>query len=448
MLNGPLFGRILFFALPIALTSMLQQLFNSADMIVVGRWAGPEALAAVGGNSAVINLLVNLFIGLSIGANVAIAAYIGKDRPEKAQDTMHTAMALALAAGVFLLAAGIASARPILELIGTPDEVMGGAVVYLKLYFAGAPFIMIYNFGSAVLRSVGDTRRPLYTLTAAGIVNVLLNLVFVVGFGMGVAGVGLATLISNICGAAPIWFFLLNEQYPVRLVPRRLRIVKPYLLFIIRIGAPAGLQGMVFSLSNVCIQSGINGFGAAAIAGTAAAINFEYFTYYVVNGFNQACLTFTGQNYAACDFDRCRRIYRWSTLGALAICGALCAFYWLFGIHVLRFFSTDADVLALAMDRVHCVCALGFLVISYEVSASALRGMGISMLPALFTLVGSCLLRLVWLVTVFQWYRSYEMLMLVYPVSWIVTGIAMLSAYFIIRHRLFRQKMECLAKEW
>ena len=282
MLSGSLLDKICLFALPLAASSILQQLFNAADIAVVGRFASSRALAAVGSTSSSINLLINLFVGLSVGANVVIAQFIGQHKMQKVAQAVHTVISVALLSGVFLLALGQFAARPLLTLMRTPPDVIGLSVRYLRVYFLGMPFVMLYNFGAAILRSKGDSKRPLYCLTVAGVVNVLLNLLLVIVFRMSVAGVAIATVVSNMVSATLILSFLAREDAPFRLNLRRLALQKEYVLGIVRIGAPAGLQGMVFSFSNVCIQSAINAFGADAIAGGAAANTFEMFAFFPI----------------------------------------------------------------------------------------------------------------------------------------------------------------------
>jgi len=448
MLNGSLLDKILLFAMPLAASSILQQLFNSADMAVVGQFAGSQAMAAVGGNSAVINLLVNLFVGLSMGANVVIASYAGLKKLEKSQEAVHTTMALALISGIFLLFAGIFAARPILEMIDTPPDVLDLATDYLRLYFLGMPFIMVYNFGAAVLRSVGDTRRSLYTLIVAGVINVLLNLLLVIVFEMSVIGVGIATLVANAVSAGMIVRFLMREEEIIRFHPRRLMLKKDHLARIAKIGAPAGLQGIVFSLSNVLIQAAINGFGSSAIAGSATAINFEYFSYFFVSAFSQAAVTFTSQNYAACQFDRCDKVFRQTMACGLAATALSCVLFTCGAEFFTRLYIRQPEVVAYSVSRIWHVESLEWIVVFYEIAGSALRGMGISLLPSLITVAGSCVFRIIWLATIFAWSPTFETLMNVYPVSWVFMGIVTLLAYCLIRRRLFEdRRYTCVPEE-
>lgn len=327
MTNGALWNKILIFALPLAASSILQQLFNSIDTAVVGRFASSQALAAVGSNSSLIALMINLFIGISLGANVVIAQYIGQKSEKNIQAALHTAIVVALISGIFVMIFGQFIAKPVLRLMGTPDDVIDLAVLYLRIYLLGMPFIMLYDFGSSILRSTGDSKRPLYSLIIAGIINTVLNLVLVIGFNMGVAGVAIATVISNIVSSGIIIYILMHESETMRLSLRKLKITPSELKKILVIGIPAGIQGMMFSIANVCIQSAINSFGSNAIAGSAAALNYEYFAYFLVNAFAQATVTFTSQNYGAAQYDRCKKIFRICMMFSIVSCGMLSAVF-------------------------------------------------------------------------------------------------------------------------
>ena len=438
MLHGSLLDKILLFALPLAASSILQQLFNSADMAVVGHFAGHQALAAVGGNTAAINLLTNLFIGLSVGANVVIGHFIGLGRKKEIRDVVHTVISVALISGGILLVLGQFLAKPILLVTDAPLDVLDLATVYLRIYFFGMPFFMLYNFGSAILRSKGDTKRPLYALLLAGVINVGLNLLLVIVFRLGVAGVGIATVLSNSVSAGLILYFLCHDEETFRLDLHQLSLNKDHFRRVFLIGAPAGLQGMVFSLSNVFIQTAINSFGSDAMAGSAAAVNFEFFTYFVVSAFSQAAVTFTSQNFGAGDYQRCRRIFRICTIGALI--GTLCMSmtFVLFRAPLIRIYTPDPGAVEYALVRVLRVEIFACLPSLYEVPGSALRGMNHSLLPAVLTVFGSCVLWVAWLFTVFQWSSSFEMLLNVYPVTWVTTAVLVLFSYFFIRRREFQ----------
>ena len=435
MLHGPLLGKILLFALPLAASSVLQQLFNSVDVAVVGHYASSEALAAVGSNAPVISLLVNLFLGLSMGANVVIANHIGQNDQGGIRKSISTIVLVSLICGFFLLFLGVAVARPILTWMGTPDKVLDMAVMYLRIYFLGMPFIMIYNFGAAILRSRGDTRRPLYILIAAGIVNTVFNLIFVICFHMGVEGVAIATGIANALSAFMIVIMLHREPEPYRIHPRVMKIYWKELKRMIQIGVPAGLQGVIFSISNVAVQSAINSYGSAAIAGSAAALNFEFYCYYVVEAFNGAAISFIGQNYGAGNKERVRRVFRICMSVSVIACIIL---NWLFVSQddfFLNLFSTDPDVHVFGRLRLHHVLAYHVLICTYEIAGSCLRGMGYSLLPTLFTVFGTCVLRLVWVYAVAPHFPGFGNLLRIYPMSWIVTGPLVMAAWFIIFRR-------------
>ena len=431
MLNGPLFKKILLFALPMAASSLLQELFNSVDVAVVGHFVGSRALAAVGSNAPVIGLLINLFVGISMGACAIISNHIGQQDEKSIRNAINTVTLVAIISGCFLLFLGIAVARPILSWMGTPSDVLDDAVMYLRIYFLGMPFIMIFNFGSAILRSMGDTRRPLYILVIAGIINTILNLIFVICFQMGVAGVAVATGIANMVSASLIIRLLRKEKEPYRLHFDKLKINFTELNRMLRIGVPAGIQGMIFSISNVVVQSSINTYGADAIAGSAAALNFEYYCYFIIQGFNGAAISFIAQNYGAGKIDRVRRIFWTCMASSVAFCAA---FNWLFAWQdnfFLHFFSDVPQVHHYGALRMHIVLALQFLASSYEIAGSSMRGMGKSLTPAILTVFGTCLLRIVWVYVICPLWKGYDILMLVYPVSWILTGILVLTAYWI-----------------
>ena len=436
MLEGPLGKKILLFTLPLAGCSILQQLFNSTDVAVVGRFSSSQALAAVGSNGPLINMLVLLFTGLSVGANVLIARYIGQNDRKKVSEAVHTVITLSLICGFLLLILGQVIATPLLRLMNTPDDVIDLAATYLRIYFMGMPFVMLYNFGSAILRSVGDTSRPLYCLVISGIVNVLLNLFFVIICDMSVAGVGIATVIADAISAGLVMMFLIrNEDESIRVNPKKLSFKKKHLIMILKIGAPAGIQGMVFSISNVFIQTAVNGFGSQAVAGSSAELNFEYITYYIVCAFSQTAVTFTSQNYGALQFDRCKKVFRLCMLFSCIFTGCVSVIFMLGSGFFITFFTTNPTVIKYAIIRMAIVMLLELMTGSYEISGGALRGIGHSLL----TIFGSVVFRIIWLFTVFKAYHTYDMLLMVYPVSWLITGTSVLIAYFIIRKREFKK---------
>lgn len=440
MLHGPLIMKLFLFAIPVAASSILQQLFHSADVAVVGRFAGSKAMAAVGGNSSVSSLIINLFVGLSMGTNVVIANYIGQKATKKVQDTIHTVMVLAILSGIFLLFLGQFIAEPILRLMNTPDDVIDLAALYLRIYFLGMPFLMVYNFGAAILRSVGDTKRPLFILFVSGIINVCLNLLLVLVFHLGVSGVAIATVIADGASAGLVLYFLIKEKGIIHLDLKKLSMKKEQVIRVTKIGAPSGIQGMVFSLSNVCIQTAINSFGSDAIAGSSAAVNFEFFTYFVTSAFSQAAVTFISQNFGAGQQERCKKIFRYSLILGLIFTNLMSISFVIFRGFFIRFYTIDPPVIEYALIRMIHVELFACIPVLYESGAAGLRGMGYSLLPTILTLIGSCALRFVWVYTVFRRYRSFGMLMNVYPVTWFVTGTMMLLAYVIVRNKVFSKE--------
>lgn len=441
MLHGSLFKKLLLFAFPLAASSILQQLFNAVDVAVVGQFASSQEQAAVGCNGPVINLLINLFVGISVGTNVAIANYIGQQHKERIHAAVHTSMVTAIASGLLLLVLGLFTARPILLWMDTPAEVLDYAVTYLKIYFWGMPFIMVYNFGAAILRSMGDTKRPLYCLVVSGTLNAALNLFLVIAFHLGAAGVAIATVISNVVSAGMVWHFLSHEAEPIRLSARSLAVSRPELLRILQIGIPAGIQGMVFSVANVFVQTALNGLGTSAVAGSAVALNYEYFTYFIVSAFNQAAVTFTSQNYGAKAFDRCRQIFRLCMVVGMLATGVLSLVFVLGRGFFASLFSPDPAVIEYAKLRMLHILTLNFICATYEIGGAALRGIGYSMTPALITIFGTCVFRIWWIHAVFPRFSTFETLMDVYPITWILTGAAVLAAYFFIRRRVFSGRL-------
>ena len=437
MTQGRLLTQVLVFALPIMLSGILQLLFNAADTIVVGRFAGNEALAAVGSVGSLNNMIISLFIGLSVGANVLVARYTGSQNDRAVSDTVHTSVLLSLLGGVLLMIIGIALARPLLELMGSPEDVIDLAVLYVRIIFLGMPVQMLYNFCAAILRAVGDTQRPLYYLTIAGVVNVLLNLVFVILFHLSVAGVALATIISQAISALLVTRALLNMEGPTRLFLNRLRIHPGKLREIIRIGLPAGIQSSVFSLSNVVIQSSVNSFGSVVIAGNAASSNVGNFVYQAMNTFQQAITCFAGQNIGA---RKPRRIVSamkvcmfWAVSFGLVLGMLSCVF----GTQLLSLFSADPAVIAAGMERQIIVCAPYFLCGMMDVMTGALRGIGYSLLPMIVSILGACAFRLFWVFTIFAAYPTLPCLMFSYPVSWLLTFSVLLVIFLVLWNRSF-----------
>ncbi len=435
MCTGPLLGKILTYAIPLMLSGILQLLFNAADIIVVGRFAGHESLAAVGSTSALINLLINVFIGLSVGANVLVAQYFGAGKDQEVSDTVHTAVTISLICGAGLVVIGAVASGPLLALMGTPDDVLDRAALYMRIYFAGMPVIMLYNFGAAILRAVGDTKRPLYFLMAAGVVNVGLNLVFVIIFHMGVAGVALATVISQCISAALVCRCLMQTTSSYRLELSRLGIQSRMLKRIAKIGLPAGFQGAIFSISNVLVQSSLNSFGSIAMAGSTASSNLEGFVYNAMNAVYQTNLSFTSQNLGGGKYSRINRILV-LCLGTVTAVGLVmgggCV---LAGHQLLRIYSSDPEVIRYGYMRLVLICGLYFICGWMDVLVGSLRGLGYSVLPMFVSLTGACGLRVLWIFTIFRWNHTLFTLYLAYPVTWSITVAAHLVCFFLIRKR-------------
>ncbi len=444
MTTGALLPKMLQFTVPLMCSGMLQLLFNAADIVVVGRFAGDNSLAAVGSNSSLINLLVNLFIGLSVGANILAARHYGSGAREELRQTVHTAMLLSLYSGVFLTAAGVGLARTLLILMQAPPQVLELAVIYLRIYFLGMPATMLYNFGAALLRAVGDTRRPFYYLFAAGVINVALNLFFVIVCRLDVAGVGIATVISQYVSAFLVVRCLLRERGDVHLDLRQLHIYPAQLKQILHIGVPAGLQSVLFALSNIVIQSSINSFGEITMAGNAAAYNIECFVYTAMNAFHQANISFTSQNLGAGKYERLWKILLCAQGCVIAVGVLLGGSGYLFGRQLLRIYSKTPAVIEAGMQRLAIICRLYAICGVMDVMVGSLRGIGYSVLPTIVTLIGACGLRLVWLATIFQIpeYHTIQVVYWSYPVSWIMTLLAHFLTFLFAMRKLKRHMME------
>ncbi|MBQ9134630.1 MAG: MATE family efflux transporter [Lachnospiraceae bacterium] len=435
MCNGPLLGKILLFALPLMLSGILQLLFNAADMIVVGRWAGSNALAAVGSTGSLINLLVNVFIGLSVGANVLVARYYGANQEKELSDMVHTAMLTSFICGIILIFVGFFVAPVALTAMGTPPEVLDQAVLYVRIYFAAMPAMMVYNFGSAILRAVGDTRRPLYFLSIAGVINVILNLVFVIRFSMDVAGVALATAISQVVSAVLVVICLMRSEGPYQLRLKELRIVPHKLGMMARIGLPAGLQGAIFSISNVLIQSSVNSFGATAMAGNSAAGNLEGFVYTAMNSLHQTAISFVGQNFGARKYKRISKISI-LCLGIVTVVGLVMGIglYFVSPL-LLQLYATEKEVIAYGIRRLLYISCPYFLCGVMDTLVGCLRGMGRSVLPMIVSLSGACLFRVIWIYTIFAANRTMDVLYISYPISWTITSLVHLGCFWIIYYK-------------
>ena len=439
MCNGPLAGKLLAFAVPLMASSVLQLLFNAADVIVVGQFAGDASMAAVTSTTSLINLLVNLFVGLSVGANVAVAHALGSGDVQRTEKTVHTALMLSLISGVILTVFGLVMARQLLEWMDSPDNVIGLSTLYLRIYFIGMPATMFYNFGSAILRASGDTRRPLNFLLVAGVINVVLNLVTVIVLHMDVAGVATATAISQYVSAFLVLRCLMEETGPLRVDLKQLHIDRGVMKRIAQVGLPAGFQGVVFALSNVVIQSSINSFGDIVMAGSGAGASVENFVYACMNAFYQTALTFISQNYGAGKTDRVDRVLLLCQ-GYVLITGLLLGnLAYLFGNQLLGIYSNDPEVIRQGLIRMGYICRVYAVCGMMDVMVGALRGLGWSIAPMIVSLLGACGLRLLWVATVFQIYRTPEVLYLSYLVSWVVTGAVHVVCFLFIRRKAYAQ---------
>lgn len=431
MLHGPIWSKIPRFALPVAATAILGQLFNAADIAVVGNFTGElrtVSVAAVSTNSSVIGLVVNLFIGISLGANVTIAHAVGRGDDESVRKAVHTAIIMAVLGGVFAALFGESIAAPLLRKLHTPEDVFPLALLYLRIYFAGLPVILLYNFEAAIFRSIGETRVPLIALVASGILNVLLNLFFVIVLHMTVDGVAIATVLSNAVSAAILYCFLRRTKKAVHVEPKALRIDTESMKRILRIGLPAGVQSSVFSVANIIIQSAINSLGTIVMAASGAAFNIEIITYNILNSFNQACTTFVGQNFGAGEIKRCQKTLALCLIeGLISLAGAI-ALILVFGKQLLAIFNNDPQVVEVGYIRLVTLMIAHIFSLCYEVTSGYLRGFGISLLPAFLTMVGVCGVRLSWIYWVFPKSPNFQTIMIVFPISLAVTALLMLGA--------------------
>lgn len=436
MCSGPLMGKLLRFSVPLMLSGILQLLFNAADIVVVGQFDSSDAMAAVGSTSSLNNLIVNLFLGLSAGGSVVVAQYFGMKSRQDVEETVHTAILLGFISGLVLVAAGMFLAEPMLVLMGTTPDVIDQSVLYMRIVFAGMPAMMVYDFGAGILRAVGDTRRPLVYLFCGGVVNVAFNLFFVIVCHLGVAGVAIGTVMSQ-CIAAFLTVRCLmktDDCYGIRL--RELRIVKHKLLRILRVGVPTGIQGAMFSISNVVIQSSINSFDSSIIvAGNTASGNIEGFVYTAMNAFYQASLTFTSQNVGAHQTRRILPVLGWSLLCVTVVGVATGVLAVLFGPQLLGIYSPDEEVIAYGLERLRLICLTYFLCGTMDVVTGSIRGLGPSVTPAVISLLGVCGLRIVWIYTVFAAHRSLMVLYLSYPVSWLITLVVNIICFAVFFKR-------------
>ena len=436
MCNGPLVGNLLRFSIPLMASGILQLLFNAADVIVLGQFASSSAMAAVGATSSLNSLMVNLFLGLSIGCSVVMAHSYGAQDWRRVHDTVHTAVLLALICGAVLVVAGIPLLPILLRWMDTPADLLNQSILYMRIVFVGMPAMMLYDFGAGILRATGDTRRPLFFLTAAGITNASLNVIFVLVFQMDVAGVALATSISQYLSAFLILRCLSEPGTHYQLHPREMRICKPVLVQIIRVGLPAGIQSAVFSISNVLIQSSINTFGTLAVAGSTASSNIENFVYTAMNSVYQAALNFTSQNIGAGKKERIPLILRDCLMIVTVIGLVLGGLAVLFGRQLLSIYSSDPEILPYGLERIRVICLTYFLCGLMDVTCGVVRGMGAAVTPTIVSLTGACVLRIIWIYTIFMAFHSLFVLYLSYPVTWVVTFAVHMICFSIFFRRL------------
>ena len=437
MTTGPLIPEILKFSGPLVLTGILQLLYNAADIVVVGRFAGAASLAAVGSTGSLINLIINVFMGLSVGASVMVAKHFGAGNRQAVENGVHTAITVAILAGILVGVFGFVMARPLLRLMDSPPDVLDLASLYMRIFFLGMPANMLYNFGAAILRAVGDTRRPLYFLSISGLVNVFLNLFFVIVFHMDVAGVALATIISQIISAVLVILCLIHSDGLVHLNLRALRIEKRAMREILRVGLPAGFQGSLFSISNVLIQSSINSFQSVAMAGNAASSNLEGFVYTAMNAIHQADITFASQNYGAGKARRVNQVM-WACLATVSVIGLALGFGVLaLGTPLLSIYNQDPEVIAFGLKRMRIILPTYFTCGMMDVMVGQIRGIGYSIMPMIVSLTGACLFRIVWILTIFAvpQYHTLEVLYLSYPASWVLTFSIHMICYLLVRKK-------------
>ena len=439
MVNGSIMDKMISFALPLMLSGILQLLFNAVDIIVVGRFSGSQSLAAVGSTSSLINMLTNLFIGISLGANVLAARFYAAGKHKEMSETVHTAIATAFVSGVIMIFVGILLSRPALELMDTPSDVIELSTLYIRIYFLGIPFFMLYNYGAAILRAVGDTKRPLIFLVISGVVNACLNMLLVIVFHLDVAGVAIATVISQVISCVLVIGCLYKTDAVYRLRFKKLRINRKYLVQIFRIGIPAGLQSTLISFSNVLLQSSVNSFGSIAMAGYTAANNILSFLYMAANAVTQACMSFTSQNFGARKPKRMDRVIIDGMILQFVICLILGTLAYVFGSQISSIYTDNSDVIKCSVEILALTTIPYFLCGIMDAWPGIIRGMGRSTVPMILCIIGTVGVRILWIFFFFPHYRTLRYLFISYPVSWIATIIMQLAYFFIIRKEIHRE---------
>ena len=436
MCNGTIMDKLISFSVPLILSGILQLLFNAVDIIVVGRFSGSQALAAVGSTTALINIFTNLFIGISLGANVLAARFYAAQKDKEMSETVHTAIMLALISGVVMLFVGIFFARGALELMGTPDDVIGQSTLYMRIYFAGMPFFMLYNYGAAILRAVGDTKRPLLFLIVSGVVNACLNLFLVIAFHLGVAGVAIATVTAQGISCALVLRCLQRSQASYQLRFRDLKIRGCYVQQIFRVGLPAGIQSTVINFSNALLQSSVNSFGSIAMAGYTAANNLFGFLYVSTNSITQACMSFTSQNYGVGKWKRMDRVLFDCIILSVVVMLTLGGGMYFFGPEVLKIYTTNPRVISCGMEVLTYTTLTYFLCGIMDLLPGALRGMGYSSVPMILSIIGTVGTRIVWIFGIFPNHRSLDILFISYPVSWMITIVLQVICFYFVRRKV------------
>ncbi len=438
MTCGPFLKKIMIFSVPLILTGILQLAYNTADVIIVGRFVSKEALAAVGSTGSLVNLFINVFLGLSMGSGVMVARHIGAKDDRRVSESVQTAMLLSVICGVLIGIIGFFFSGKMLKLMKVPDDVLDLATLYLKIYFIGSPGLLAYNFGSSIVRATGDTKRPLFILGVSGLVNVVLNVVLIVAFGFGVEGVAIATIVSQYLSAAFIIAYLIRIDNSCRLNLKNIHIDKSELRQILKLGLPAGIQSSLFSISNVIIQSSVNSFGSVAMAGIAAGSNYDSYIYTGTNAVAQTAMTFTSQNIGAKKSENIGKVYRYCILFALAIGVVLGIVGTVFSDEIVRFFSDDEGVIQIGAERMRLVLPFFFFCSLMDVAASQIRGMGKSFEPMIVSLIGACGIRVFWVFFILPLDRTLINLYWSYPVSWMVTFFAQFIMYFILKRKMIK----------
>ena len=438
MCSGSIMDKLISFSLPLMLSGILQLMFNAVDIIVVGRFTGSQALAAVGSTTALINIFTNLFIGISLGANVLAARHYAAGRSKEMSETVHTSITLALISGVVMAAVGVIFARTALELMGTPADVIGLSANYMRIYFLGMPFFMLYNYGAAILRAVGDTKRPLLFLVISGLINVMLNMMLVIIFKLGVAGVAIGTVASQLVSSVLVLRCLYMSEGSYQLRFSKLAIKRAYLKPIFQVGIPAGIQSTVINFSNVLLQSSVNSFGSIAMAGYTAANNILGFLYVSVNAVTQACMSFTSQNYSVGKLKRMDRVLADCLLLTIGVAGVLGTGAYLFGTQIMHIYTQDADVIACGLEIISITTIPYFLCGVMDLFPGALRGMGYSAVPMVLSVIGTVGTRIFWIFVLFPQHRSLFFLFISYPGSWIFTIVMQVVCFYFVRRIIHR----------